>query len=81
MIQVSIIKKSNNREKFEKIAANRKQSHQTLISLFFRFSFLSLSVSIRKYSLYFEMAKLIIKKRKKSSFYKEKILVVLTPDV
>jgi hypothetical protein len=56
------------------------QSCQTLISSFFRFSLLSLSVySIRKYSLCFKMAKLNSKKmEKKSSFYKEKSLVRLT---
>ncbi len=55
------------------------QSYQTLISLFFRFLLLILSVSgIRKYCLCFEMAKLNSKKQKKSSFYEEKSLVGLT---
>jgi hypothetical protein len=58
----------------------RSQSYQTLISSFFRFSLLSLSVCrIRKYCLCFEMAKLSREKWKKSSFYKEKSLVGLTP--
>jgi hypothetical protein len=40
---------------------------------------LSLSVcSIRKYYIYFKMAKLNPKKKKKSSFYEEKSLVGLT---
>jgi hypothetical protein len=56
------------------------QSYQTLISSFFRFSLLSWSVcSIRKYCLWFEMTKLSSEKQKKSSFYKEKSLVGLTP--
>ncbi len=60
----------------------RSQSYQTLISSFFRFLLLSLSVcSSRKYCLYFKMDKLNSKKQKKSSFYEEKSLVGLTPDV
>ncbi len=44
----------------------RSQSYQTLISQFFRFSLLSLSIWItRKYCLCFEMAKLSSKKWKK----------------
>jgi hypothetical protein len=58
----------------------RSQSYQTLISLFFRLSLRSLSAcSIEKYCLYIKMAKLSNKKRKKSSFYKEKSLLRLTP--
>ncbi len=56
------------------------QSYQILISLFFRFLLLSLAIS--KYIQYFLMLqtlKLSNKKRKKSSFYKEKSLVGLTP--
>jgi hypothetical protein len=50
------------------------QSYQTLISLFFRFSLLSLSVCrIRKYCLYFEMAKLSSKNRKNLRFLKKKV--------
>jgi hypothetical protein len=55
------------------------QSYQTLISSFFRFLLLTLTVcSIRKYYLYFKTAKLNPEKRKKSSFYEEKNLVGLT---
>jgi hypothetical protein len=58
----------------------RSQSYQTLISPFFSFLLLSLSVcGTRKYCLCFEMAKLNNKKQKKSLFYKEKSLVGLTP--
>jgi hypothetical protein len=58
---------------------SRSQSYQTLISSFFRFLLLSLSVcSTRKYCLYIEMAKHKSKKWKKSSFYNEKSLVGLT---
>jgi hypothetical protein len=65
--------------KFGRIESG-SQSYQTLISLFFRFSLLSLSVCrIRKYCLCFEMTKLSSEKRKKSLFYKEKSLVGLNP--
>ncbi len=58
----------------------RSQSYKTLISSFFRFLLLSLSVcSRRKYCLFFKVAKLNSKKQKKSSFYEEKSLVGLTP--
>jgi hypothetical protein len=51
----------------------RSQSYQTLISSFFRFLLLGLSIcSTRNCCLYFEMAKLSIKKTEKSLFYKEK---------
>ncbi len=61
-----------------KLIKTWSQSYQTLISSFFRFLLLSLSVcSIEKYCLYIKMAKLNSKKRKKSSFYKEKSLVGL----
>ncbi len=53
-----------------------------MISSFFRFLLLSLSVfKIRKYCLCYKMAKLNSKKRKKSSFYDEKSLVGLTPGI
>jgi hypothetical protein len=82
--QVQVKTNSNNKVKInlkKKILTKPwSQSYQTLISLFFRFLFLSLSVcSIRKYSLYFEMANLNSKKRKTSSFYGEKSLVGLNP--
>ncbi len=52
----------------------RSQSYQALISLFLRFLLLNLSVcSIRKYSLYFEMAKLKTKKWKNPCFTKKKV--------
>jgi hypothetical protein len=55
------------------------QSYKSLISSFFRFLLLSLSVcSIRQYCLCFKMAKLNSEKRKKSSFYEERSLVGLT---
>ncbi len=58
----------------------RSQSYQTLISLFFRFSLLRLSVcNVRKYRLRFKMAKLNSEKWKKSLFYGEKRLLGLTP--
>ncbi len=58
----------------------RSQSYQNLISSFFRFLLLSLSVwSIQKYYLCFKMAELNKEKLKKSSFYEEKSLVGLTP--
>ncbi len=58
----------------------KSQSYRTLISLFFRFLLLSLSVCITgNYYLYIKMAKRNSKKRKKTSFYKEKSLVGLTP--
>jgi hypothetical protein len=50
------------------------QSYQTLISSFFRFLLLSLSVcSIRKYCLYFEAAKLKRKNEKNLRFTKKKV--------
>jgi hypothetical protein len=54
--------------------------YQTLISLFFRFSLLSLRVfSIGRFCLYIKMAKLNSKKQKKSLFYEEISLIRLTP--
>jgi hypothetical protein len=60
---------------------SRSQSYKNLISSFFRFLLLSLSVcSIRKYFLCNKMAKHQSKKQKKSLFYEEKSLVGLTPE-
>ena len=57
----------------------RNQFFQTFISSFLRFSLLRFSVcSIRKYYLYFKIAKFKSKTWKKISFYKEKRLVGLT---
>ncbi len=56
---------------------SRSQSYKNLISLFFRFLLLSLSVcSIRQYCLCYKMVKV---NSKKSLFYEEKSLVGLTP--
>ncbi len=53
-----------------------------MISSFFRFSLFSLSVSsIRKYYLYFKVAKFNCKKTGKISFYEQKSLVGLIPRV
>ncbi len=58
---------------------SKSQSYQNLMSSFFWFLLLSLSVcSIIKYCLCFKMAKLNSEKRKKSLFYEEKSLVGLT---
>ncbi len=64
------------------ISLSWSQSYKNLISSFFRFLLLSLSVcSIRKYCLCYNMAKLNSEKQKKSSFYEEKSLVGLTLDL
>ncbi len=63
---------------FEKFI--KSQSYQTLISSFFRFSLLSLSIlKYIKYLLMPQTFKLNKEKQKKSLFYKEKSLVGLTP--
>ncbi len=60
----------------------RSKSYKNLISSFFKFSLLSLSVCrTGKYCLYIKMAKHYSKKWKKSSFYEEKSLVGLTPEL
>ncbi len=59
----------------------RSQSYKTLMSSFFRFLLLSLSVCrTGKYCLYIKLAKRNSKKRKKSLFYEAKSLVGLTPE-
>ncbi len=60
--------------KHESIFQTRSQSYQTLISLFFRFSLLSLSIlKNRQYFLVLQTIKLNNKKRKKIHFTKKKV--------
>jgi hypothetical protein len=57
-----------------------RQSYQTLISSFFKFSLLSFAIlKYRQYFLMLQTLKLNNKKEKNSLFYEEKCLVGLTP--